>query len=422
MESAMRQVNIYGRTAIAIFLPLVSCVPWAVAAEGDWPAWRGPRRDARCDETRLLKSWPEAGPKLLWKAEGLGEGYSTPSIAGNLVYLMGNKDGQEWVLAIDRTKQGQGVWAVPTGPVRGGVQYPGPRSTPTIDGNRVYALGVNGDLLCLDARSGKAYWRHDLVGEFGGERPHWGYAESVLIDDKWVLCTPGGGQATIVALLKTNGKPVWRAAIGDKADYSSIIAISVAGMKQYVQFTKEGVIGVSAKNGSLLWRYDKPANGTANCATPLFADDSVFAASNYGTGGGLVHLEKGRKTWNADEVYFTSDMNNHHGGMVLVDGYLYGCDNSVLRCLEFKTGKTVWKDRSCGKCSLLHADSMLYCRGEDGLVSLVAATPDGFQLEGRFEQPHRSNREAWPHPVIAGGCLYLRDQDRLLCYDVRQGQ
>lgn len=401
--------------SFALFWPLVAM------AEGDWPAWRGPRRDGRCDETGLLSSWPEGGPKLLWKVEGLGEGFSTPSIAGDLVYLMGNKDGQEWVLAVDRTKEGKGVWAVPTGPIRrDGGGYPGPRSTPTVDGNRVYALGLNGDLVCLDARSGKVFWRHDLVGEFGGQVGNWGYAESVLIDDKWVLCTPGGEQATMLALLKTSGKPVWRSTFGATADYASMIAIQVGGMKQYVQFTKQALVGVSAKNGSLLWQYDKPANGTANCATPVFGDDCVFAASNYSTGGGLVRLKKNRKNWEASEVYFTRDMNNHHGGMVLIDGCLYGCDDRVLRCLDFKTGKTLWQDRSCGKCSLVYADGMLYCRGEDGLVSLVVAKREGFELKGRFEQPYRSERYAWPHPVIAGGCLYLRDQDKLLCYDLRK--
>lgn len=396
----------------------------AVAAEnsGDWPAWRGARRDARSDETGLLSSWPENGPTLLWKAEGLGEGYSAPSVAGNLVYLMGNKDGQEWVLAVDRTKEGAGAWAVPTGPVRSnGGGYPGPRSTPTVDGNRVYALGLNGDLLCLDAKSGKIHWRHDLIGEFGGHPGGWGYCESVLVDDKWLLCTPGGDQATMLALLKTNGKPVWEAKLGDSAAYASMISIQVDGAKQYVQFTAQAVVGVNAKNGEVLWRYDHPANGTANCSTPVFADDSVFAASGYGAGGGLVHIQKNRKKWEANEVYFTSEMKNHHGGLVLIDGYLYGCDDpGILRCLDFKTGKSLWQDRSCGKCSLVYADGMLYCRNEQGLVSLVLASPSGFELKGRFQQPDRSDKNAWPHPVIAGGRLYLRDQDKLFCYDLRK--
>jgi outer membrane protein assembly factor BamB len=398
---------------------------WPVSApaadSNDWPAWRGPRRDGRSDETGLLASWPEGGPKLLWTTEGVGEGYSTPSIAGDFVYLMGNKEGYECVVAVDRTKQGTDGWVRQIGPVRAeGGGYRGPRSTPTVDGNRLYALGLAGDLVCLDTKTGKVFWRHDLIGEFGGQVGGWGYAESPLVDDKWVICTPGGEQATILALLKTSGKPVWRSAIGDTADYSSIIAIQVSGTKQYVQLTKQGVVGVNAKNGDLLWRYDKPANGTANCATPVFANDSVFAASSYGAGGGLVQLKKNRKTWDANELYFTKEMQNHHGGMVLLDGYLYGCDESVLRCLDFKTGKSQWQDRSCGKCSLVYADGMFYCRGEDGVVSLVTATPTQFELKGRFEQPERSDKYAWPHPVIAGGCLYLRDQDKLFCYDVRK--
>jgi outer membrane protein assembly factor BamB len=408
-------------TAIVCSIVLMN-VPFGLAVDGtgDWPAWRGPRRDGRSEETGLLGSWPEGGPKLLWKTEGLGEGYSTPSLAGNLIYLMGNKDGQEWVLAIDRTKEGQGVWAVPTGPIEhGGGGYPGPRSTPTVDANRVFALGLAGELVALDAKNGKVLWRYNLVKDFGGKVGGWGYSESVLVDDRWLLCTPGGDQATIVALLKTNGKPVWQAALGDTANYSSILPIQVEGVKQYVQFTGQGVVGLNAKNGEPLWRYDRPANSTANCATPVFSGNSVFAASGYGTGGGLVEIKRNRKKWDASEVYFTPEMKNHHGGMVLVDGYLYGCDDpSVLRCIEFKTGKSMWQDRSCGKCSLVYAEGMLYCRSEAGLVSLVRATPDGFELKGRFEQPERSDRNAWAHPVVAGGRLYLRDQDKLFCYDL----
>lgn len=408
------------RFAVA-FLYLAAMAPAALAElSGDWPSWRGPRRDARCDETGLLGTWPDGGPRLAWQVEGMGEGFSAPSVVGNVVYLMGNKDGKEWVLAIDRTKKGAAVWATTTGPVmHNGGGYPGPRSTPTVDGNRVFALGLSGELLCLDAKTGEVHWRHKLVTDFGGRVGAWGYSESPLIDDELLLCTPGGKKATLVALSKMNGEPVWSAAIGDTADYSSILPIQVGGIKQYVQFTKQGVIGVNGKNGELLWRYNAPANGTANCATPLFADDSVFAASSYGAGGGLVRLRNNHESWDAEEVYFTSEMKNHHGGMVVVDGYLYGCDDpGILRCLDFKTGDTKWQDRSCGKCSLLYADGMLYCRGENGLVSLVRASPSRFDLAGRFEQPNRSDRQAWPHPVVAHGQLYLRDQDKLFCYDL----
>lgn len=402
---------------------LASLLASARAAENshDWPGWRGPQRTGRSAETGLLASWPEGGPTLLWTATGLGEGFSTPSVAGNLIYVMGNRDGKELVLALDRTAQGDAVWAAVVGDVRhDGNGYPGPRSTPTADGNRVYALGLNGDLVCLDAQRGKEIWRHDLMEEFGGQVGSWGYAESVLVDGPWVLCTPGGQQATVLALNKANGKRVWQSKIGDTADYSSLIAIEADGVKQYVQFTKQGVIGVSAKNGQLLWRYDAPANGTANVATPVFAEDRAFAASGYGAGGGLVRLKKKGRKFDAEQVYFTKEMKNHHGGLVLVDGYLYGSDDpGVLKCLDFETGEVKWRDRGCGKCSLVYADGMLYCRSEQGLVSLVRATPERFELAGRFDEPQRSDRAAWPHPVVADGRLYLRDQDRLLCYDVR---
>lgn len=412
------------RHAIALGTLLsLSTIQLALGAENsrDWPAWRGPQRNGRSAETGLLATWPSEGPPLLWTANGLGEGFSTPSIVGNLIYVMGNRDGKELVLALDRSAKGEIVWFAVVGDVRhDGGGYPGPRSTPSVDGNRVYALGLNGDLVCLDAARGQEIWRHDLVGEFGGQVGGWGYAESVLVDGPWVLCTPGGPEATLLAINKTNGKPAWKSKIGDTADYASIIAIEVGGVKQYVQFTKQGVIGVNAKNGRLQWRYNAPANGTANCATPVFADDSVFAASGYGAGGGLVRLKKHGRKFDADQAYFTKEMKNHHGGLVLVDGCLYGSDDpGVLTCLDFETGKVKWRDRSCGKCSLVYADGMLYCRSEQGLVSLVRASPDGFELAGRFEQPQRSDRSAWPHPVVADGRLYLRDQEKLLCYDVR---
>ncbi|HVX59203.1 MAG TPA: PQQ-binding-like beta-propeller repeat protein [Pirellulales bacterium] len=407
--------------AVAVMALLGADSRRIVSSSGDWPAWRGPLRNGLSQETGLLKAWPEEGPQLLWKASGLGEGYATPSISGKLIYEMGNREGQEWVYALDRTKRGEQVWATAIGPVRhGGGGYPGPRSTPTVDGDRIYALGLNGDLLCCNASTGEIAWRRDLVGEFGGKVGGWGYSESVLVDGPWVICTPGGPQATILALQKKNGKPVWEAKVGDVADYSSIIKVEISRVPQYVQFTKQGVIAVSAKNGEFLWRYDAPANGTANASTPLFADGDVFASSGYGTGGGLVRVKRRGRQFQAEEVYFTKQMKNHHGGMLLIDGYLYGSDDpGVLTCLDYKTGELQWKDRSCGKCSLTYADGMLFCRSERGPVSLVKAAPEKFELLGRFDQPDRSAKPSWPHPVVADGRLYLRDQDVLFCYDVR---
>lgn len=395
------------------------CAPRTVAE--DWPAWRGPNRDGICQEKGLLQEWPAGGPKLLWKAKGLGEGFSGPSIVGDLLFTMGDRDGQEWVIALDWTKEGQEVWATPVGPIRHtGEGYPGPRATPTYDDGRIYTLGINGDLVCLDAKTGKEFWRRDLVKDFDGKIPQWGYSESVLVDGPWVVFTPGGSKATLAAVQKATGRTVWQAPIGDPAAYSSVIKATLGKVDQYVTLTAKGVIGVRAKDGEPLWRYDRPASRVANVATCIWYRQTIFAASGYGTGGGLVWAKKSGKEFTAQEVYFTKDMQNHHGGVILVDGHLYGCSNpSILACLDYRTGKTLWTDRSSGKCSLLYADGRFYARSEKGPVSLVAATPDGFQLKGRFDQPDRSGKASWPHPVIANGLLFLRDQDVLLCYDVR---
>jgi len=418
---AMAKLNSLLVTVICAFVT-VSVAGVVVAA--DWPCWRGPKRDAICRETGLLKQWPPKGPKLLWKAIGLGEGYSTPSIMGSLVYVMGNRDGQEWVIALDWMREGKRVWASPIGPIRHkGNGYPGPRSTPTIDAGRLYALGINGDLVCLNARTGRGIWRKDLVSEFGGKAPEWGYSESPLVDGNWVLCTPGGEKATILALEKTNGRPIWTSFTGDRAAYSSIIRISIAGTGQYVQLTERALVGIAAKDGRLLWRYDRLGTSHANCSTPVWSGQTVFATSGYGNGAGaMVAIKTSSKGLTAEELYRTKNMKTHHGGLVLVDGYLYGCnDPGVLTCLEWRTGRVMWTDRSSGsKCSVLWADGMLYVHSEDGRMSLVEATPRGFHLRGRFEQPARSNRKSWPHPVIAYGRLFLRDQDVLLCYDVRE--
>lgn len=408
------------RRAFVALLFLLTPAPVAVA--DDWPQWRGPGRTGISAETGLLPAWPAEGPKLAWQVNNVGIGFSTPSVVGSRLYLMGNRDQKEWIIALDAARRGRQIWAVEVGPVRNeGAGYPGPRSTPTFDRGRIYALGINGDLLALDARSGSVLWKRDLVADFGGEIPNWGYSESVLVDGDRLLCTPGGSQATMIALYKRNGAVIWKSPVGDGAGYSSIIKAELAGRKTYVQFTAEGVIGVDADSGEFLWRYNAPANGTANISTPIADGNRVFAASGYGAGGGLVAISQAEGRFAADQVYLTRDMKNHHGGVLLIDGYLYGSnDPGLLTCLDFKTGKVLWSDRRPGKCSICYADGRLYARSENGTVSLVDATPEGFTLRGQFEQPERSDQPSWPHPVVAGGRLYLRDQNVLLAYDVKQ--
>lgn len=390
---------------------------------GDWPQWRGPDRTGVSRETGLLKSWPAGGPTLLWKATDLGGGYSTPSIAGGRIFGMGYRGDDEVVWSLEAAT-GKEAWSTRLAQGNTDVGYgDGSRCTPTIDGAWAYALGVSGDLVCLEAGSGKLRWRKNLVSDFGGRVPGWGYSESPLVDGDKVIATPGGRTATLVALNKNTGDVIWKSQVpgGDGAQYASCIAADVDGQRQYIQFLGGGVVGVAANDGRFLWRYNNPANGTANCSTAIYRDHRVFAASGYNTGGGQVKLTTSGNEVTAAEVYFTRDMRNHHGGMLLIGEHLYGYDDGGgLTCLNFLTGEIAWANRSVGKGSLTCADGHLYLRNEGrGTVALIEVNPSRYVEKGKFDQPNRSGQNAWSHPVVAGGRLYLRDQGMLLCYDVK---
>jgi outer membrane protein assembly factor BamB len=392
------------------------------AAPGDWPGWRGPDRTGVSTETGLLKEWPAGGPKLLWKVTGMGGGYSTPSVADGRIYLMGSKGKDEYAIVLD-AKDGKQLWATKIGPVGrdGPPTYPGPRSTPTVDGDRIYVLGSDGDLACLD-KDGKVLWQKNLARDLGGTRGRWAYAESPLIDGDVLVCTPGGAKASLAALNKKSGEVIWKAEVpdGGEAAYASAIVAEAGGVKQYIQFLRNGVAGVSAKDGKFLWHYGKGAT-TTNCSTPIFRDGFVFESiAGPGVGGcALLRLSAEGQGVAAQEVYYNRSLSNHHGGVVLVGDSLYGTTNALV-CMDFKTGKVRWQDRSVGKGSVSAADGHLYVRSEkSGQVALVEATPTGYKEKGRLDQPSRSKYNAWPHPVIANGRLYLRDDDVLLCYDVK---
>lgn len=397
-----------------------SLLSMQVRAE-DYPQWRGTDRTGVSKETGLLKSWAEA-PKLLWKAENLGEGHATPAVVNGRIYGMGLRGETEGVWCLNG-QTGKEVWFSPIdkkkelGAGQGGY---GSRSTPTIVGDKLYTLGVNGALVCLNLKDGSMVWGKSLVRDFGGEVPRWGYCESPLIDGNKLIIAPGSRDATLVALNRNTGSTLWKCAVpeGDAAHYSSAIIANVDGQKQYIHFLSGGVVGVSPE-GQYLWRFNSPANNVANCSTPLYKDGYVFAASSYNTGGGLAKLTYSGGKTTAQQVYFTKDMKNHHGGMVLLGDYLYGFDDRTLTCLEFKTGKIMWTDRSVGKGSVTYADGHLYARSERGPVALVEATPTGYKEKGRFDQPDRSGAPSWPYPVVSNGRLYLRDQNVLLCYDVK---
>jgi len=383
-------------------------------ADANWPQWRGPNRDGVSKETGLLKEWPAQGPALVWKASGAGSGYSSFSIAKGRLYTMGLRGDREFVIAFDLTN-GKEVWATPHGRAFRNDRGDGPRGTPTVDADRIYALGGSGDLSCLEAGSGKIVWTKNVLREFGGSNIQWGISESPLVMGNKVLVNAGGRNASIVALNKENGAVIWKSQ-SDEAGYSSAIPLQVNGGTQVVFFTAQRALGLDVNDGRLLWEYGKPANNVANVATPIVRGNRVFISSDYGTGGGVVEIKADGR---AQEIYFTKDMRNHHSSSVLVGDYLYGFSSSILTAMKFDTGEIAWRDRSVGKGSLVYADGNLYCFSENGVVGLVEATPTGYHEKGRF-RIQQGELPTWTHPVVAGGRLYLRDQDTIYAFDVKQ--
>jgi outer membrane protein assembly factor BamB len=380
----------------------------------NWPQWRGPNRDGISKETGLLKQWPAEGPTLVWKASGAGGGYSSFSVANGKLYTMGLRGDREFVVAFD-VATGKEAWATSHGGAFRNDRGDGPRGTPTIDGDRVYALGGSGDLTVLDARTGKIVWSKNVLKEFGGSNITWGISESPLVLGNKVLVNAGGPGASIVALNKSDGSIIWKSQ-SDKAGYSSAIPVELNGTTQVVFFTAERAVGLDVKDGRLLWEYGRPSNNVANVATPIARGNRVFISSDYGTGGGVIEIKADNK---AQEIWFTKDMRNHHSSSVLIGDYLYGFSSNILTAVRFDTGEIAWRDRSVGKGSLVFADGNLYCLSENGVVGLVEAASDGYKEKGRFRIP-QGNLPTWTHPVVVGGRLYLRDQDTIYAYDVRQ--
>jgi len=393
----------------------LACCAQAFAA--DWPQWRGPHRDGISPETGLLESWPAGGPRLVWKTQGLGEGYSSFAVAGDRLYTQGQQGNQEFVLAFD-TNTGKQLWKVPNGRAYHESRGNGPRGTPTTDGDRLYALAADGTLACLRAATGERIWGVSLIDKFGGHVPTWGISESPLIDGDRVIVTPGGPGASVVALEKLKGDLLWKSQ-SDPAGYSSPIAFDAGGSRKVVVFTAHGAIALDMKNGDFQWRYDKVANRTANIATPIVHDGYVFLSSDYGTGCALLKLTASTKAVNASEVYFNRDMRNHYTTSVLVGDHLYGFSSGILTAMKFLTGEVAWRDRSVGKGNVIYAEGNLYAFGEDGVVGLIRAAPQSYQEKSRFEI-RKGSYPTWTPPVIANGKLFLRDQDNLYCYDIKR--
>jgi outer membrane protein assembly factor BamB len=332
---------------------------------------------------------------------------------------MGAKGNREFVIAIN-VADGRPLWIQAHGGRFSNDRGDGPRGTPTVDGERLYALGGNGDLSCMETATGKIVWTLNLLEKFGGSNIHWGMSESPLVLGDRLLVNAGGPGASIVALNKKDGSVIWKSQ-SDRAGYSSAIALEAGGIPQAVFFTGRRALGVDVRNGNLLWEYAQASNQTANVATPIAKGNHVFVSSDYGTGCALLEIKPNGQGLSAQEIYFNRNMKNHHSSSVLIGDTLYGFSSSVLTAMRFNDGEVLWKDRGVGKGSLVYADGHLYCFSEKGVVGLVEATPSGYQEKGRFTIQQES-LPTWSHPVVAGGRLYLRDQDSLYAFDVRQKQ
>ena len=396
---------------VRCLLALVLLIPLCAGAE--WRQWRGAERNGISSETGLADSWPEGGPKKLWTAAGLGEGFSSFAASGGRLFTQGERAGMQYVTALDEST-GRKLWETPNGRGYSDRRGGGPRGTPTVDGDRVYALSAGGNLICLEAASGKKIWESNLLDRFKASNIRWGISESPLIDGGKVIVNPGGRGASVVALDKNDGKLIWKSQ-SDKAGYSSAIAVEVEGVRQYILFTDASAVGLLAKNGELLWRYDGSANGTANIATPIFHDNHVFLSSAYGTGCALLKLTAG----GAEEVYFNRGMRNHYSSSVLLDGVLYGYSGNALTAMDFKTGEVIWRDRSVGKGQVISADGKLYLYGEAGVLGMARAAPDGYHELARHEIGS-GGYPTWALPVISGGRLIVRDQETARAFDIRE--
>jgi len=409
----------------------------AGALADDWPQWRGLERNGQSPESGLLQDWPDGGPPLAWKAAGLGAGYSSLSVVGDRIYTMGDLADGQYVMAL-RRDDGGALWKTRVGPVNDD-DYSGPRATPTVDGDRIYAMNTEGDVVCLDGATGAERWRRSLTADYGAYLMkamgsyQWHFSESPLVDGDRVIVTPGHVEAVMVALDKKTGKEIWKTQgrrlgpLGaDGAAYSSAVISEAAGTRQYVQLVGRGLIGVDAKTGDLLWGYNRVANDIANITTPIVQGDYVFTSSGYGTGSALVKIVRGEEGFEAEEIYFldAKTMQNHHGGLILHDGTVFtgtGHNKGFPIAVDFMTGKVAWgpvENAGRNSAAITYADGRIYFRYQDGRMILIEATPREYLEHGTFMIPD-VEKESWSHPVVADGKLYLREQDHLYCYDVK---
>ena len=411
------------RSLLLLSIPAIVTSASQLRAD-DWPAWRGIKRDDQSAEKGLLKSWPADGPKVKWIFKNAGIGYAGPAIVAGKLYTMGAREDVEQLLCLN-VETGEELWAAELGPVLKNNWGDGPRATPSVDGDFVYAMSAKGHLSCVSLKDGKSVWKVKMEEDLGGKLPGWGYTESVLVDGNQVICTPGGKKGALAALDKATGKVIWQSAdMPQEAWYSSPVVAEINGKRQYIQMVHKHFFGADAKDGSILWKSDWRGK-VAAIPTPIVSGNSVYITSGYGMGCKKVTIGK---DWTVTTDY---DMEgdgivNHHGGVILLDGKLYGhSDAGGWVCQNFADGKILWKESKLGKGAIGYADGMFYCVDEsNGNVALIEASAEGWKEKGRFKlTPQTTLRKKdgriWTHPVISNGKLYLRDQELIYCFDVK---
>ncbi len=410
--------------ARVLALSLLSPLAFAVQAgktdgkgSADWNQFRGPKRDGHSPDTGLLAQWPSSGPPLAWKAAGIGQGFSSVCVAGTRVFTTGEAGGKCNLIALN-VADGKVLWTLPIGgPFTENQGGTGPRSTPATDGAIVVAIAPTGEIVCARNADGRIVWKKRMT-EFGASQPGFGFVESPFIDGNFVLISPGG---SVVALSKLSGQQVWKSKkLKGETDYTSLSVAEMGRVKQYLVMSDKSVAGVLATNGAILWEGDFTTEARAYVATPVYANGVVFVAVGYGAGCKAFRVALAGNQIRFQEAYKGTQFQIHHGGMVAVGQHVYGLsDQGSLKCIDIATGNEVWADRSVGKGSIAFADGHLICRGEGGGVALVEASPEGFKEKGRFTPSERNGNKTWAHPAVSGGKLYLREQDVLLCYDVK---
>lgn len=380
----------------------------------EWPQWRGMNRDGISKETGLLKNWPAEGPKVVWKVP-VGDGYSAISVSGERLYTMEAKDKDEFVVCLDAAT-GKEIWRSRTDANFINDQGNGPRGTPTVDGNVVYALGAQAGLSALDAKSGKKIWEKDLQKELGAKLPIWGVSSSPLVEGELLIVPVGGSeQNAVVAFDKKSGNIIWKSQT-DEPGYSSPIAIVLGGVRQIVAFSGTALLSLSPKDGKLLWKYPWKTDWFVNAATPIFIpEDKLFISTGYDHGAALLRIRPAAGRTTVEELWLSKGMKNHFNSSVFQNGHLYGFDNATLKCIDAATGEEKWKKSGFGKGSLILADGNLIVLSERGQLLLVEATPVEYKEKGSAQV---LQGKCWTHPSLSGGKLYLRNQKELLCLDL----